>query len=80
MSTPTWRAGWVAGAGGELRLWNSNWLARLEYLHYDFGNSGGTNQGFIDPTSPTGITPRLINVSGRLTTDVVRAGIDYKFD
>ena len=80
MSTPTWRTGWVAGAGGELRLWNSNWLARLEYLHYDFGNSGGTNQGFIDPTSPTGITPRLINVDGRLTADVVRAGVGYKFD
>jgi opacity protein-like surface antigen len=80
MTTPSWRDGWVAGAGGELRLWNSNWLARLEYLHYDFGNSGGTNQGFIDPNSPTGITPRLINRAGSLTADVVRAGIDYKLD
>ncbi len=78
--TPTWRAGWVAGAGGQLRLWNSNWLARLEYLHYDFGNSYATSQGFIDPTDPRGINFRNIVTGGRLTTDVVRAGIDYKFD
>jgi len=78
--TPTWRAGWVAGAGGQLRLWNSNWLARLEYLHYDFGNSYGTSQGFIDPVDPRGINFRNIVNAGRLTTDVVRAGIDYKFD
>jgi outer membrane immunogenic protein len=78
--TPTWRAGWVAGAGGELRLWNSNWLARLEYLHYDFGSSSATSQGFIDPNDPTGIDFTKIQTAGRLKTDVVRAGIDYKFD
>jgi opacity protein-like surface antigen len=78
--TPSWRSGWVAGAGGQLRLWNSNWLARLEYLHYDFGNSTGTLQGFIDPTSATGTSIREIDRAGRLTADVVRAGIDYKFD
>ena len=39
VSSPNWRFGWVAGIGGEMRLFNSNWLARLEYLHYDFGRS-----------------------------------------
>ena len=39
-SRTTWRFGWVAGAGVETRLWNSNWLWRLEYLHYDFGDTG----------------------------------------
>lgn len=78
--TPSWRSGWVAGAGGQLRLGSSNWLARLEYLHYDFGKSGGTNQGFIDPASPTGITITKLDRAGSLTADVVRAGIDYKFD
>jgi hypothetical protein len=29
--------GWVAGAGAETFIGSSNWLARLEYLHYDFG-------------------------------------------
>src|SRR5262249_22313454 len=31
---PRWQFGWVAGAGAEMRLANTNWLARLEYLHY----------------------------------------------
>lgn len=79
-STPTWRAGWTAGVGGQVRLGNSNWLARLEYLHYDFGKTASVYQGFIDPNNPGGSSiSRQVN-SGRLTSDVIRAGIDYKFD
>jgi opacity protein-like surface antigen len=75
-SMPSWRFGWVAGAGGEARLWNTNWLARVEYLHYDFGDSGNLSTGF------TGATFFLSNstTSRHLTADVVRAGIDYKFN
>ena len=29
--------GWVAGVGGEVKLFGSNVIGRLEYLHYDFG-------------------------------------------
>jgi outer membrane immunogenic protein len=77
-STPSWRFGWVAGAGGEVRLWNTNWLARLEYLHYDFGKSASSFGGFTD----TGVVTFLISstMSHHLTADVVRAGVDYKFD
>ena len=73
---PSWRFGWVAGAGGEARLWNTNWLARLEYLHYDFGDSGNLSAG------STGSVFFLTNstTSRHLTADVVRAGIDYKFN
>ena len=63
--TPSWRFGWIAGAGVEARLWDTNWLGRIEYLHYDFGQA--------QPTS-------LSTTSGRLTTDVVRAGLSYKLD
>ena len=42
-SDPSWRFGAVVGAGVEARLWDSNWLARLEYLHYDFGDSGSSS-------------------------------------
>jgi opacity protein-like surface antigen len=77
-STPSWRFGWVAGAGGEVRLWNTNWLARLEYLHYDFGKSASSSAGFTD----TGVVTFLISstMSRHLTADVVRAGFGYKFD
>jgi opacity protein-like surface antigen len=59
----------VAGLGVETRLWDSNWLARLEYLHYDFLDSGS---GFL--------TDFPSFTSGHLTVDVVRAGLSYKFD
>ncbi len=72
-STPTWRFGWVAGLGVEARVLDTNWLARLEYLHYDFGNSGS----FVGPPTAAVITSQS---SGDLTVDVVRAGLSYKFD
>jgi hypothetical protein len=61
-----------------MRLWNTNWLARLEYLHYDFGNSGSSSAGFTE----IGAIALLANstMSHRLTADVVRAGFGYKFD
>ena len=74
---PSWRFGWAAGAGGQARLWNTNWLARLEYLHYDFGNSGGVTSTFtLGPSVGLFASQR----SGHLTADIVRAGVDYKFD
>jgi opacity protein-like surface antigen len=69
-TTTNFRFGWVAGIGAETRLWNTNWLARLEYLHYDFGDS----ENDVDPSGPPPFT------SGHITTDVVRAGLSYKFD
>jgi len=80
-STPSWEFGWVAGGGGETRLWDSNWLLRLEYLHYDFGESGtgiGISQFVNRP--PTIGSIAETSTSGRLTTDVVRGGLSYKLN
>jgi opacity protein-like surface antigen len=33
----THQFGWVAGAGLEYKVWE-HWIARAEYLHYDFDN------------------------------------------
>lgn len=74
-STPTWRFGWVAGVGAETRLWNTNWLARLEYLHYDFADSGSSSSVL----TTNGVTGSTISTSGPLTVDVVRAGFSYQF-
>jgi outer membrane immunogenic protein len=73
---PRWKFGWVAGVGGEGRLWDSNWLLRVEYLHYDFGDSGSFSESI---SSPVG-SATLISTTGRLTADVVRTGVSYKFD
>jgi opacity protein-like surface antigen len=75
--TPSWRFGAVAGAGVEARLWNTNWLARAEYLHYDFGKSSDLATGIFFDAAPLG---QSVRASQHLTTDVARVGVDYKFN
>jgi outer membrane immunogenic protein len=76
-ATPSDRFGWVAGAGGEMMLGSSNWIGRLEYLHYDFGR-------VRSDSSLTSVSPPFTNFAaatsvGRQTIDLVRAGVSYKF-
>ncbi|HLH96448.1 MAG TPA: outer membrane beta-barrel protein [Xanthobacteraceae bacterium] len=78
-STPSWRFGWVAGVGGETRLWTSDWLLRLEYLHYDFGDSGSSSETFVGTGLAAPDTGSSNLTSGHLTADVVRTGLSYKF-
>jgi opacity protein-like surface antigen len=54
--------GWTAGAGLEYRFWG-NFIARAEYLHYDFDKT----------TFPFYGQPAAEKV------DVVRGGVSYKF-
>jgi outer membrane immunogenic protein len=71
--------GWVAGAGVEVRLFGSNWIGRLEYLHYDFGH---TRFSFSSSSSGFGTTPLVsfgTTTAGDQTIDVVRGGLSYKF-
>lgn len=63
------RSGWTAGAGIEVML-ASNWSAKLEYLYADFGSTRTT-------WSVLGVP--LINDDARLTMNVVRAGVNYRF-
>ena len=75
-TAPISEFGWVAGVGGEAKILDSNWLVRLEYLHYDFGDSfSSTITSSNNVTAPTTIGTS----SGRLTVDAVRAGVSYKF-
>jgi opacity protein-like surface antigen len=72
--------GWVAGVGGETKLY-SNWLFRVEWLHYDFGDQGGfTGTGTTNiPGVASPVTSFTSLTTGHLTADVVRAGLSYKF-
>jgi opacity protein-like surface antigen len=58
--------GWVAGGGLEYKL-TQNVLLRGEYLHYDFGSVGYA----FDHQGPT--------VNTKLTVDVARGGLSFKF-
>lgn len=59
-------------AGRSAAAWNglfyNNWSAKNEYLYIDFGD------GPAVATSPT-----FSFVSGRLTDNIVRVGLNYKF-
>lgn len=72
------RTGWVAGGGVEWML-ASNWLARGEYLHADFGTL--TNTLLVNPAtqcSPAGACG--LSWSRQVKEDIVRFGVSYKFD
>ena len=74
--------GWVVGAGGEWRLFGSNWLLRAEYLHYDFKDTTLTVTGRNTITSPpnfTSVFSDSVDLRNRMTTDVVRGGLSYRF-
>jgi len=69
----TAKLGWSMGGGIEARI-AGNVTGKIEYLHMDFGaDSAGTinNQNML---------PITITLNSRLTEDVVRLGINYKFD
>jgi len=69
----TTKAGWVIGAGIESFL-APNWIARLEYLHYDLGTVN-SNAPLLNP-APTGETSQT---DFRVNGDIARASLIYKF-
>jgi outer membrane immunogenic protein len=66
------RYGWTAGAGIEVAIGGGPWSAKLEYLHADFGTASVTGT-FV----PVGNTFGTHSVD--LKTDIVRAGLNYRF-
>ncbi len=60
-------SGWTIGGGMEWAFRN-NWSAKIEYLYIDFGNG---------PT--VALTPALNIVGGKMTDNIVRLGVNYKF-
>jgi len=65
-----WRAGWVAGVGVE-KMFLPHWSAKIEYLHFDLGNSIQ-----YMPTAIAGGSSVHVLERG----DMVRVGINYQFD
>jgi outer membrane immunogenic protein len=64
------RTGWTAGGGIEARL-AGNWTGKLEYLHVDLGSL----------TNALGVAPAfLITTTTTIRDDVIRAGLNYKFE
>ncbi len=72
-TSPRNHFGWVAGAGGELQVSNTNFIARIEYLHYDFGQVEDTTTVVSNPGTS------FADRGGKQRIDVVRGGLSYKF-
>jgi outer membrane immunogenic protein len=68
-STTLW--GWTAGAGVEYG--KGPWSVKVEYLHYDLGNLNF-------PISDPAVAGATIAASNRFAGDLVRAGVNYRFD
>jgi outer membrane immunogenic protein len=69
-SSSSGRSGWIAGAGVEWGF-KPNWSAKIEYNHIDFGSST------ILVTTSNGLTS-LVSSSYRV--DLVKAGVNYRFN
>ncbi len=78
-SVTTTRSGWVVGGGWEWMI-NSNWIARLEYLHYGFDNASST---VAIPVTCAGFAAGSACGSNATSSnnaiDAVRVGLSYKF-
>lgn len=67
------RTGWSAGGGVEGAAWAPGWTWKLEYLHLDFGR---LNYSF----TTVGSLPSTVTRSVRFTDDIIRVGLNYRFN
>jgi outer membrane immunogenic protein len=69
------RVGWTVGAGIEGAI-GGNWTAKLEYLYLDLGRTSGT---FLTTIPALGGGFLASNYSSRITDNVLRVGVNYRF-
>jgi outer membrane immunogenic protein len=61
------KVGWSAGLGSEW-MFAPGWSTKIEYLHADLGSETFSGGGFFS-----------FSVTGHLTEDILRLGVNYKF-
>ena len=75
-STSTTNVGWTVGAGIEGAI-GGNWTAKLEYLYIDLGKANGS---FLTTIGGLGGGVLSSNYSSHVIDNVLRVGINYRFD
>jgi len=77
VNTTHTQAGWTAGVGVEAAF-AENWTAKIEYLYVNLGTGSVTcsNAACLAFNTPNGPIP----VSVGLTENLIRAGVNYKFN
>ena len=71
-SANTTKTGWTVGGGVETRVMG-NWTAKFEYLYVDLGRVSVTG------SLPTNFIPTSVTISSKITDNILRAGVNYKF-
>jgi outer membrane immunogenic protein len=74
-SSTTTNVGWTVGAGVEGVL-GGNWTAKLEYLYVDLGKVSGS---YLTPFTAFGVGFLTSSYSTRITDNLLRVGVNYKF-
>jgi outer membrane immunogenic protein len=72
------RTGWTAGVGAEWAAWPvpvGTLTFKVEYLHADLGTGRFVNPPFVFPTGGTVVTRDV-----KLTDEIFRGGVNWKFD
>jgi opacity protein-like surface antigen len=72
------KVGWVVGGGVEYGL-TRNWSVKAEYLYMDFGSVSSIGD-VTAPSQPGGTGGALLSNSADLKPNVIRAGINYRFN
>jgi outer membrane immunogenic protein len=76
LSHSSTRAGWTVGAGVESKL-GGNWSAKLEYLYMDLGS---VSRSFVTTIPAFGGGFVGLNTSSKFTDNILRVGLNYKFN
>ena len=71
------RAGWTAGAGLE-QGFAGNWTVKVEYLHYDLGSVSHTATE-ASPAFPVFFGQPVLNVNTKVSGEIGRVGVNYRF-
>jgi len=72
VSSHNTQGGWTVGGGIEGRL-AGNWTAKIEYLYLDLGTVTTIPAPALGATTAVGF-------NSRITDNILRVGVNYKFD
>ena len=72
------KAGWALGGGIEYAM-AGPWSFKLEYLHVDLGSVSDTSTNLTAFTPPVAFPTNVFTHSVKVTDDLVRVGLNYKF-
>lgn len=78
MSVKSTKVGWTIGGGIETVL-SPGWTLKAEYLYMDLGSVNDTLTTFFRSGAQTGAVAANRSISGDLTENIVRVGLNYRF-